>query len=371
MRDTPLWEDTAAPAPPAPPLSDDLDADLVVVGLGGSGLAAVEEGLEHGLDVVGIDAGEIAGRAAGRNGGFLLAGPEKSYHDAVETYGREVARAFYLESLAEIDRMLASDPEAVLRTGSLRVATAEGELDEVRAELDVRRADGFDVEPYRGAEGEGFLVPTDAAMNPLDRCRRMAGRLAARGARLFGHTPAVRLDTAAVRTPEATVRAPRVVVAVDGGLERIVPALAGRVRTARLQMLGTEPLPEIRFARPVYAEWGFVYWQQRPDGRLAIGGGRQRFEREEWTDAPGPSDPVQAYLDGLLERLGVRAAITHRWAGHSAYTIDRRPVFEEIRPGMVAVGAYSGHGNVAGALYGREAVRYLVTGSRGSRLLDG
>lgn len=370
MHDVPVWEVTAAPAPAPLPLAGDLDTDLLVVGLGGSGLAAVEEGLDRGLRVAGIDAGPIAGRAAGRNGGFLLAGPEKAYHDAVATYGRDVARTFYRESLAEIDRMVEADPEAVRRTGSLRIATGEGEIDDVRAEAAVRRADGFAVEAYAGPEGEGFLVPTDAVMNPLDRCRRMAARLTAGGALLFAHTPALHLDAGAVGTPVGTVRAARTLVAVDGGLERVVPALAGRVRTARLQMLGTEPLPEILFDRPVYADWGFVYWQQTPDRRLAAGGGRRRFEQEEWTETPGPSDGVQGYLDGLLERLGIRARITHRWAGHSAYTPDRRPVFEEIRPGTVAIGAYSGHGNVAGALYAREAVHYLVTGSRRSRLLD-
>jgi glycine/D-amino acid oxidase-like deaminating enzyme len=39
-----------------------------------------------------------------------------------------------------------------------------------------------------------------------------------------------------------------------------------------------------------------------------------------------------------------------------AYTNDRLPVFAEVRPGVVAVGAHSGHGNVLGSAAGRAAI---------------
>ena len=52
---TPVWGDPAGPANPAP-LAGDVAADVCVVGLGGSGLAAVGAALEAGASVVGIDA---------------------------------------------------------------------------------------------------------------------------------------------------------------------------------------------------------------------------------------------------------------------------------------------------------------------------
>ena len=33
----------------------------------------------------------------------------------------------------------------------------------------------------------------------------------------------------------------------------------------------------------------------------------------------------------------------------ASYTPDRLPVFAEVRPGVIAVGAHSGHGNVLGS----------------------
>ena len=160
------------------------------------------------------------------------------------------------------------------------------------------------------------------------------------------------------------------VVAVDGGLESLVPALAGRVRTARLQMLATAPTGQVAVAQPVYRRGGFDYWQQRPDGTVVVGGQRDHFEAAEWIDggraaAPEPTAEVQAALDDLLRTVvGVTdAAVTHRWAGSSAFTIDHRPICEPVGDGVVAVGGYSGTGNVIGPLCGRAAVQLLLTGT--------
>ena len=69
--------------PGLPPLPGDRVADACVVGLGASGLAAIEEFAARGLSVVGVDAGRVAAGAAGRNGGFLLGGPAPYLHDAI------------------------------------------------------------------------------------------------------------------------------------------------------------------------------------------------------------------------------------------------------------------------------------------------
>lgn len=68
----------------------------------------------------------------------------------------------------------------------------------------------------------------------------------------------------------------KVLVAVDGRLECLLPELKGRVRTARLQMLATAPVA-MRYTRPVYRRWGYDYWQQLPDGRIALGDARRRW----------------------------------------------------------------------------------------------
>ncbi len=362
LANTPVWDDH--PGLDLPRLETTVEADVCVVGLGGSGLACVHELLDLGVRVVGIDAGPVAGGAAGRNGGFLLAGTYHFYHDAVERYGRERALRIYHLTMEGIDHMADETPEAVRRVGSLRVASSPEEEDDCRAQLDAMRADELPAVPYEGPEGRGLRIPTDGAFNPLLRCRLLARRALARGARLFERSPALSISGTGVETDRGGIRCGAVVVAVDGKLEAVLPELAGRVRTARLQMLATAPTDEVRVPRPVYARWGFEYWQQLPDGRIALGGFRDRAEAEEWTDDAEPSAHVQSLLDEFLrEGIGVRAPVTHRWAASVGFTPDGLPVLEEVRPGVIAAGGYSGTGNVIGMLCGRAAAQLAVRGA--------
>src|SRR5215207_1278869 len=352
---TPVWGDPAAwPNPPA--LAGDASADLCVVGLGGSGLAAVGAALEAGASVVGIDAGPIAGGAAGRNGGFLLAGGALFHHAAVEAWGEERAVGIYEESLAELDRLEAELGPLVRRVGSLRIPASEEETEDCARQLEALQRHRFPARAADGPTGLGVFIPGDGSVQPLERCRLLASRALERGARLHCDTPALELDGHRVRTPAGAVASKAVVVCVDGGLEWLLPELEGQVRSTRLQMLATEPIEPGTIPCPVYDNWGYDYWQQLPDGSVALGGGRGTYAESEWGRPAEAGAEVQALLDRLLrERVGVDAAVTHRWAGVIAYTPDRLPVFAEVRPGVIAVGAHSGHGNVLGSAAARAA----------------
>lgn len=358
----PVWD--LHPWDSLPALAEEVEADVCVVGLGGSGLTCIAELQRLGARVVGIDAGRVAAGAAGRNGGFLLGGMAPFYHHAVAALGRQRARAVYRLTLEEIDRIAAQTPEAVRRTGSLRIAASAEEEADCGAQLQAMRADGLPVEPYRGSEGRGLLFPSDAAFNPLQRCRALARAALDGGARLFEHSPARRISPGEVRSEQGGVRCRRVIVAVDGGLDRLFPALRGRVRTARLQMLATAPAPEVSIPRPVYHRWGYEYWQQTPEGRVALGGFRDRAGDSEWTHSSEPTPAVQAMLESFLrEHVGVRAPVTHRWAASIAFSSGALPLLDEVLPSVWALGGYSGTGNVMGALCGRAAAQLALTGA--------
>lgn len=367
----PLWgdDDLAPPVLDTPPLEDDLTADLCVVGLGGTGLAAVEAGLEAGLRVVGLDAGPVAGGAAGRNGGLLMAGMAAFHHDAVRRHGRQRAVAWYRATIAERDRLVAADPTAVRRTGSLRVADDDAEAKDLESMAVAMEADDLPVERIDHASGPALLFPDDAACNPLARCRRLAGDLVAAGARLASDSAVRRIEAGGGRgepgrvvTDHATVAADAIIVCVDGGLARVVPALAHQVRPVRLQMAGTGPTAAT-VDRPVYRRWGLDYWQQLPDGRLAVGGGRDKGGEAEETDDPTPSAPVQDWLDDLVASIAPGASVTHRWAAIVGFTPDGIPVCGQVEPGVWAIGGHSGTGNVIGPMLARQTVAWARAGT--------
>ncbi|HSJ23630.1 MAG TPA: FAD-binding oxidoreductase [Longimicrobiales bacterium] len=361
MTNAPVWEDGRGTG--LAPLPGNTAATACVLGLGGSGLACVHELLDLGVDVIGLDAGQVASGAAGRNGGFLLAGAADFHHAAIARHGRERALRIYLLTLQQMDRMQQETPNAVRRPGSLRIAASPDELDDCEAHYDAMRADDLDVERYDGPEGRGLLFPADGVFNPLQRCRALAAAALERGARLYGDTAAVEVRTGEVTTSRGTIECDQVFIATDGGMAALLPRLAGRVRTARLQMLATAPTAEVQLDRPVYWRYGFEYWQQLPDGRIALGGFRDTGGDEEWTQDTHPSAHIQLRLERhLREVVGVAAPVTHRWAASVGFTADGLPILDEVAPGVLAFGGYSGTGNVIGALCGRGAARHVFTG---------
>jgi gamma-glutamylputrescine oxidase len=309
-----------------------------------------------------MDAVSVGAGAAGRNGGFVLAGLAKFYHETALQLGRARAARIYALTLEEIEYLQTLTPNAIRRTGSLRIASSDDELEDCQSHLAALRADGFPAEEYVGPEGIGILIPTDGVMNPLARVRALARLALERGAKLFENTRALEIEPGAVRTNHGVIRAKHIIVAVDGKLEIVFPELRSRVRTTRLQMLGTAPIAP-RFSRAVYARWGYEYWQQLPNGCITLGGFRDQFEEDEWTHNDAPSDALQARLEQFLRQdLSISAPITHRWAASVSYTQDGLPILEQVRPGVFALGAYSGTGNVVGSLLGRAAAQWAMTG---------
>src|SRR5205814_9617945 len=100
--------------------------------------------------------------------------------------------------------------------------------------------DGFKAERLRDGS---VLFPDDGSFHPLARTRLLAMQAREEGAVLVENMQVTDLKS---------LEADRVIVAIDGGLEALLPELAGRVRSARLQMLATARTDEVRVERPTY-----------------------------------------------------------------------------------------------------------------------
>ena len=196
--------------PEFPKLTSNLEADLVVVGLGGSGLTALLHAAQRGLTVIGIDADRIAAGAAGRNGGLLLAGIANFHNNVRKDLGVASAIALYQHTLDEMDRIEATTPQAVSRIGALRIAEDAAELADTYAHRDALIADGFPVEDYEGEQGVGILIPTDGTFHPAKRAVQLANQATAAGAQIFTHSPAIDLQSGIVKTAQGSIRAPHI-----------------------------------------------------------------------------------------------------------------------------------------------------------------
>ncbi len=372
------WDaDPALPRwPGRPALDADVSADACVVGLGGSGLAACQELSDRRLSVVGVDAGRVAAGAAGRNGGFLLGGGAPSFVDACRSWGVDATVALYHRTLDELEGLEQQLGAAVIgRVGSIRLAGLPGEAaDDAAAadqaaevadcaeELTMLTAAGIRAQAYDGELGQGIYFPDNAAMNPAARAFGLATALPS-SVQLYEYSPVLAIRPGRVTTRQGSISAGLVVVAVDGGLDRVLPQLSPYVRTARLQMLATAPVPA-RLPCPVYGRWGYDYAQQDGAGRVLAGGGRDRFAADEWTFDSTPSAPVQAWIEHVAARMAGRAVtVMHRWAASVGFTADGKALCGRVDDGVVACGGYSGTGNLVGPVAARAAIALALDGS--------
>src|SRR6185312_2258209 len=99
-----------------PPLTQDIEADVCLVGGGFAGLWTARALALRGKDVVLLEAGEIAGGASGQNGGFVSAGYAAHLSKIVSRVGPDHARELYQlsrEGVETVRRTIARDRRAV------------------------------------------------------------------------------------------------------------------------------------------------------------------------------------------------------------------------------------------------------------------
>ena len=372
MNTVPYWLDHAYD--PRPPLDRDIEVDVCVIGGGVSGISCARELARRGAETVLLEARSVASGASGRNGGFLLAGAAPFHLDARERWGREPAARIYARTVEVQQEVYAlaeslGVSDAVRPVGSLRLGTSEEEAEHVRRHVEALKEDGFEAElvergelapALRGIGHNGCLVAHDGALQPARWIRAFATAAEAAGATIFENTRAELGDQ--VTANGATVKARHVVVAADGPLPGLVPDAADRVKARRLHMLATAPLPERIVGTLVYARWGYEYFQQTPEGRIALGGfsdldGDASYTSEERGD-PRIWERLERYL---ADELGIEGAeITHRWVGVVGFSDDDRPFAGQVRDGLYAVGGYSGTGNLIGLIAGRAVAEQIA-----------
>lgn len=354
-----FWLSEAAPTLASRPLVG--APDVEIVGGGVTGVSAALTLALRGKRVRLHEARAIASGASGRNGGFALRGGAMAYDSAREWLGHDVAAEYWRLTEAYVERMGELGADAFRRTGSLRLA-GDDERDELRAEYEALREDGFAAEwrdeltaPLTGRFPGALFHPGDAVLQPARLVRRLALAAAEAGVEIREHDRVRHLDELEAET---------ILVATDGYPSGLLGELEGLIIPTRGQMIATEPLSELLFPLPHYGRHGYDYWHQNEEGRLIVGGFRDADMDSEFTAEESTTARIQGALDGFVEALlGRMPAITHRWSGVFGLVPDLMPVVgpHPGRDGLWVAGGYSGHGNVLGLMCG-DLVAQAIAG---------
>ena len=344
------WLAEAAPSLASRELAGAPDVEIVGGGITGISCALTLAGA--GKRVRLHEARAVASGASGRNGGFALRGGAMAYDSAREWLGHSAAADYWRLTEAYVDRTAELGGDAFRRTGSLRLA-GEDERDELRAEYEALREDGFAAEwreelsePLAGRFPGALFHPADGVLQPARLVRQLATAAADAGVEIREHDRVEALDALEAET---------VVVSTDGYPSGLLGELEGLIIPTRGQMIATEPLDEMLFPMPHYGRHGYDYWHQNEEGRLIVGGFRDADMDSEFTASEETTPRIQGALEDFVEALlGRRARITHRWAGIFGLVPDLMPVVGPApgRDGLWVAGGYSGHGNVLGLMCG-------------------
>ena len=335
--------------------------DVAVVGGGITGCSCALALAEAGLQVRLYESREIAGGASGRNGGFALRGGAAPYPVLADSIGRERTAGLWRWTERAVEELADLAGDAFRATGSLRLAADEEERDELVAEYEALRADGFDAEwiddlppPLAGDYPAALVHPRDGVLQPATVVRRLAARAAEAGVEIREHVTLASTADAGADT---------VVVATDGYPSGLLGPLEGLIVPTRGQVIATEPAPELHFGVPHYGRHGFDYWHQRPDGRVVAGGFRDVSLQDEFTaeerTTPVVQDALERFVNGLFGR---ELRVDYRWAGIFGMVFDFLPVVGRVPEldGVWIAGGYSGHGNVLGFACGKLVARAIL-----------
>lgn len=377
------------------PLVGDVEADLVIVGAGYTGLWTALRAVERqpGLRVVLLEAESVGWAASGRNGGFceasLTHGDENGrsrWPDEIDTLTR-----LGLENLDEIEATVRRHRMDVdfERTGMLAVAVEPHQVPWIAGP---DSDDGHDVFLDESSVRAEIASPTylagrwdrrtSAILHPAKLALELARVIAEAGVVVHERTPVRRIDDAGSRvevvTDRGAVRADRAVLATN-----VFPSLLKRNRLMTVPVydyvLMTEPLGDDRLAelgwrnRQGVSDLAnqFHYYRLSADGRILFGGydavyHAGRKVRPEYEERPATFQRLASHFLTTFPQLeGVR--FTHRWAGAIDASTRFCAFYGRARNGRVAYASgFTGLG-VGAARFAGDVMLDLLDGRETER----
>lgn len=379
-----LWQATLAARPSLPRLTGSHRCDVAIIGAGYTGLSTARYLAAKGLAPVVIEANRIGWGASGRNGGVVEGKFRLSFSDIARRFGIETARRMHdlgneavdhVAELIDAYRITAADYR---QNGTMRCAHTRQAFSRLQSEAawlertlgeknTLVMGDQIEAELGSSTFCGGVLSHRGGTIHPLNFACGLAGGLQASGVAIFEESPVLSIRReardAVLETPEGSVRAAQVVLATNSYSD-LTPATRGVRRTIvpfRSAMIATEPLAEAGCpigltAGRSYSETRRMMRWFRMSGDRLLYGGRGAFGK---ADSDSAFQALETAMRNQFPELR-SAAITHRWSGLVALTVDSVPHLGRLNPQTCYAMGYNGLGVAMSSLMGKYVAELVV-----------
>ena len=354
-------------------LEEDIQADVVIVGGGFTGVASAVELSERGYKVVLLEANKIGWGATGRNGGQItgsLSGDQAMIRQLKRKIGTQAEEFVWGLRWRGHDiikkRVEKYGIQCDLKYGHLHAAykpshmkelqasydeaVARGMGDEVRLMLANEIPDVLETDIYHG----GLLNQKNMHVHSLNLCIGEARAAESLGAEIYEHSKVLDIIDGAkvngggtkVVTTNGCVTANTVLLAGNAYHRLGGKSLKGMLFPASLGNLVTAPLGDdvankINPNDLAVYDCRFVldYYRLTADKRLMFGGGTNYSGR----DSKRVGDELRPAIEKTFPRLkGVD--IEYEWTGQAGIVINRIPQLGKLSQNVYYAQGYSGHG---------------------------
>jgi glycine/D-amino acid oxidase-like deaminating enzyme/nitrite reductase/ring-hydroxylating ferredoxin subunit len=336
-----LWIETT-PETAYPPLEDEVDVDVAVIGAGITGVMTAWLLKREGRRVALVEMLRVGEGATGYTTAKLTVGHNLIYADLAKTHGDEKARTYAASNQWAIERLeeLVSDERIECdweRASNYVYTEEETRLSDLREELQAARRAGVYAElttdtdlpfPVLGA----IRVDAQAQFHPRKFLQGLAEKIVGNGSHVFEQTRVEDVrsgDRCDVLTEQGTLRARHVVLAthmpfLDRGLffAKAHPqksyAIAAQIGQAQaplgMYISAEQPTRSIRST-------------PGPSGSrfLVIGGEGHKPGRDD--DTRRRYETLEAFLRDRFDF----GEVEHRWSTHDYVPLDRLPYIGRLR----------------------------------------
>ncbi len=381
-----LWADSAIDNPVSATLQESLQADVLVVGGGYSGLSSALHLAEMGVSVVLLEARNVGYGGSGRSAGLVNAGVWKTPDYVIKQIGQEAGDRFNLA--------LHDSPGVVFdlvqrchincnadQAGTVNIAHKASAMPYLEDRCEQMRKLGSAVRMIDGDEARsisgspvychgGILDPNAGTIQPLSYVRGLANTAAELGAKIYQQSPLLKLSRDRNRwlaeTEAGQVFADQVILATNAYADENSEGVRESTLPVYIFHCATDPLPDSIAETIVPQRHGIwdtqlLMTSSRIDtaGRLVMSGvgslqGVFSFLRRDWMTRS--RDRLYPQAKGI--------PWSYRWTGQVGMTSTKLLRIQCLASGVFAPAGYNGRGIGPGTVIGKHLAQMLVSGNR-------